>query len=67
MSKALRTQSDMLRIKRRLKAEERAQKTTVKLMLPLILFSFPSIFVVLVGPAVLQLVKTLGSGGALGH
>lgn len=65
VAKALRTQSDTLRIKRRLKAEERAQKTTVKLMLPLILFIFPSIFVVLVGPAALQLIKTLGSGGAL--
>ncbi|HSW45752.1 MAG TPA: type II secretion system F family protein [Phycisphaerae bacterium] len=66
VAQTLRTQADMLRIKRRLKAEERAQKTTVKLMLPLILFIFPSIFVVLVGPAVLQLVKTLGSGGGLG-
>ncbi len=65
VAKALRTQSDTLRIKRRLRAEERAQKTTVKLMLPLILFIFPSIFVVLVGPAALQLIKTLGSGGAL--
>ena len=65
VAKALRTQADMLRVKRRLKAEERAQKTTVKLMLPLILFIFPSIFVVLVGPAALQLMKTLGSGGAL--
>ncbi|MBP7933240.1 MAG: type II secretion system F family protein [Phycisphaerae bacterium] len=65
VAKALRTQADMLRVKRRLKAEERAQKTTVKLMLPLILFIFPSIFVVLVGPAALQLIKTLGSGGAL--
>lgn len=66
VSKALRTQGDMLRVKRKLKAEERAQKTTVKLMLPLILFIFPSIFVVLVGPAALQLIKTLGSGGSLG-
>ena len=67
VAKALRTQADMLRIKRRLRAEERAQKTTVKLMLPLILFIFPSIFVVLVGPAAMQLAKTLGSGGALSH
>jgi len=66
VAKALRTQADTLRAKRRLRAEERAQKTTVKLMVPLILFIFPSIFVVLVGPAVLQLIKTLGRGGALG-
>ena len=66
VAKTLRTQADTLRAKRRLRAEERAQKTTVKLMVPLILFIFPSIFVVLVGPAILQLVKTLGSGGTLG-
>jgi len=66
ISKALRNQADTLRTKRRLRAEERAQKTTVKLLLPLILFIFPSLFVVLLGPAVVQLVKTLGSGGPLG-
>lgn len=66
VAKALRIQADTLRTKRRLLAEERAQKTTVKLMLPLILFIFPSIFVVLLGPAVIQLMKTLGSGGPLG-
>jgi tight adherence protein C len=53
-----------LRTKRRLKAEERAQKTTVKLMVPLILFIFPSIFVVLVGPAAMQLIKAF-TGGSL--
>ena len=66
VAKALRTQADSLRVKRRLAAEERAQKTAVKLMLPLIFFIFPSIFVVLLGPAVIQLIKVLGSGGALG-
>ncbi len=60
VAKALRTQADTLRVKRRLKAEERAQKTTVKLMIPLILFIFPSIFVVLVGPAALKIYETLG-------
>lgn len=62
VAKALRTQADALRVKRRLKAEERAQKTTVKLMLPLILFIFPSIFVVLLGPAAMKIVETLSSG-----
>jgi len=65
VAKALRTQADTLRTKRRLAAEERAQKTTVKLMLPLILFIFPSIFVVLVGPAGLKIAETLGRGGPL--
>ena len=65
VAKALRIQADTLRSKRRLRAEERAQKTTVKLMVPLILFIFPSIFVVLLGPAAIQLAKSLGSGGPL--
>lgn len=66
VAKALRNQADSLRVKRRLRAEERAQKTTVKLMLPLIFFIFPSIFIVLLGPAALQLIKALGPGGSLG-
>lgn len=57
IAKALRNQAESLRTKRRQKAEERAQKTAVKLLLPLILFIFPTIFVVLVGPAVLQLIQ----------
>jgi len=66
VARALRNQADSLRVKRRLRAEERAQKTTVKLMLPLIFFIFPSIFVVLLGPAALQIIKALGNGGPLG-
>lgn len=58
----LRRQSEALRIKRRQAAEEKAQKTTVKLMLPLILFIFPAILVVLAGPAGLKMMETLGGG-----
>lgn len=57
VAKALRNQSDSLRTKRRQAAEERAQKVAVKLMLPLILFIFPAIFVVLAGPAALKIVR----------
>jgi len=57
IAKALRNQAEALRTKRRQAAEERAQKTAVKLLLPLIFFIFPTIFVVLVGPAVIQLIK----------
>lgn len=59
---ALRRQSEALRTKRRQAAEEKAQKTTVKLMLPLILFIFPAILVVLAGPAGLKMMETLGGG-----
>ena len=61
IARALRHQADALRTKRRQAAEERAQKTAVKLMLPLICFIFPAIFVVLVGPAGIKMVKMAGS------
>ncbi len=63
VAQALRNQADALRTKRRQEAEERAQKTTVKLMAPLILFIFPAIFVVLAGPAALRLIDTMSGGG----
>ena len=56
---ALRVQSDTMRLKRRQYAEERAQKTAVQMLFPLILFIFPGIFVVLVGPAAIMLMKNL--------
>ena len=66
IAKALRTQAEALRTKRRQAAEERAQKTAVKLLLPLIMFIFPTIFIVLAGPAAIHLMNTFGSGGAVG-
>jgi len=62
VAKALRTQAESLRVKRRQKAEERAQKTAVKLLIPLVLFIFPTIFIVLAGPAALHLMDTFESG-----
>ncbi|MBX6312796.1 MAG: type II secretion system F family protein [Isosphaeraceae bacterium] len=56
---ALRVQSDSMRVKRRQLAEERAAKCAVMLILPLVLFIFPGIFVVLVGPAGIQIAQTL--------
>jgi tight adherence protein C len=61
IARALRNQSDALRVKRRQAAEERAQKTAVKLMAPLILFIFPAILVVLAGPAALKMIEALGN------
>lgn len=65
IAKALRNQAESLRTKRRQRAEERAQKTAVKLLLPLILFIFPTIFIVLAGPAAIQLMDTFSSTGPL--
>ena len=61
ISAALRVQSDAMRLRRRQMAEERAAQTSVKIMLPLIFFIFPGVFVVLVGPAVMRMMSTLGS------
>jgi tight adherence protein C len=60
---ALRVLSDTMRLKRRQLAEERAAKTAVKIMIPLVLFIFPGVFVVLVGPAGIQIAKTMMGGG----
>lgn len=56
---ALRVQSDSMRMKRKQLAEERAAKTAVQLIFPLVLFIFPGIFVVLVGPAAIQIVHSM--------
>ncbi|MCA9243153.1 MAG: type II secretion system F family protein [Phycisphaerales bacterium] len=57
IAKALRNQSETLRSKRRLQAEEKAQKTAVKLMIPLVLFIFPAMGIVLAGPAAIKLME----------
>jgi len=56
---ALRVQSDSMRTRRRQLAEEKAAKTAVQLIFPLVLFIFPGIFVVLVGPAAIKIMETL--------
>ncbi len=56
---ALRVQSESMRTKRQQIAEEKAAKTAVKLIFPLVLFIFPGIFVVLVGPAGIQMAREM--------
>ncbi len=56
---ALRASSDALRTKRRLKAEEAAQKATIKILFPLVLFVLPAMLLVIVGPAMVHIVRTL--------
>jgi tight adherence protein C len=57
IAQALRVQSDSMRTRRRQIAEEKAAKTAVQLIFPLVLFIFPGIFVVLVGPAAIQIAE----------
>jgi len=65
VAQALRVHSDSLRTERRQRAEEQAAKTTVKMIIPLVLFVMPSLIFVTVGPAVIQLLRLLApiSGG----
>lgn len=59
VAQALRVQSDSMRTRRRQMAEEKAAKTAVKLIFPLVLFIFPAIFIVLVGPAAITMINEL--------
>jgi tight adherence protein C len=60
ISEALRSHSDVLRSQREQAAEESAQKASVKILLPTMLLIFPAIFVVLVGPAAMQIYQAFG-------
>ena len=59
IGQALRVHADSMRTARRLRAEEMAAKLPVKLLLPLIFFIFPAMFIVTIGPACIKLVKVL--------
>ena len=57
---SLRVFSDDLRHKRQSRAEEKAAKVPTKMLFPLVLFIFPSIIMVVLGPAIIQIVRTIG-------
>jgi tight adherence protein C len=59
IAQALRVQSDSMRTRRKQIAEEKAAKTAVQLIFPLVLFIFPGIFIVLVGPAAISIIETM--------
>ena len=60
IARAVRIYSDSLRTKRRQRAEQAAQKAAVKLLFPLACFLFPTLFIVVLGPAALNLMDTFG-------
>jgi len=59
---ALRASSDALRMRRRLHAEEDAQKASIKILFPLVIFVLPSMIAVIIGPAMISVFKTLSNG-----
>jgi tight adherence protein C len=62
LSRILRVQSQDMRLRRQLAAEEKAMKAPVKMLFPTVIFIFPSMFVVALGPAALNLMKTFSGG-----
>jgi tight adherence protein C len=58
ISKVLHIQSEQMRVKRRQRAEAEAAKAPIKMLFPLVFLIFPSLFIVLMGPAALIIMKT---------
>ena len=63
VAQTLRVQSNSLRTKRRQRAEEAAAKTAIKLVFPLVLFIFPALFVIILGPATITIFETFAGLG----
>ena len=63
ISKVLQVQSEQLRIERRQRAEEAAAKAPIKMLFPLVGCIFPSLFIVILGPAIILIIKNLGGSG----
>jgi tight adherence protein C len=63
ISRVLKIQSEQMRIKRRQRAQEKAGQAPIKMMIPMVLLIFPSIWLVLLGPAGVQIYKQFFGGG----
>jgi tight adherence protein C len=63
IAKVLRIQADQMRVKRRQRAQEKAQQAPVKMIIPMVLLIFPSIWIALLGPSVIILMETGVLGG----
>ena len=65
LAQVLRVQAADVRNRRRMEAQERAMKAPIKILFPLILFVFPSMFIIILGPAVIHMISVFSSGVAL--
>jgi len=63
IAKTLRVHSDILRNKRVQQVEEMAAKTTIKILFPLVVFIFPVLFLVTIGPAMILMIESFQSAG----
>jgi tight adherence protein C len=66
MAKVLRIQSDQMRMKRRQLAEEAAHQAPIKMLIPMIVFIFPTILIILLVPAIFQIMGVFGGGDVPG-
>jgi tight adherence protein C len=61
LSRVLRIQSDQMRVRRRQRAEEEAHKAPIKMIIPMALLTFPSILIILLTPAAIQISQSFGT------
>ncbi len=61
ISHVLRIQSEQMRLRRKQRAQERAMKVPVKMLIPMVVFIFPTLFVVLLGPVIIKLIEQFAS------
>jgi tight adherence protein C len=66
IGRVLRIQSEQMRIRRRQRAEEKAHQAPIKMLFPLVFLIFPSMFIVLLGPAAFTLIRNEGLRSVFG-
>ena len=59
IGRVLRSLSDDMRVRRRQLAQEKAQKAPVKMLIPMVFCIFPALFIVVIGPAMINIYKTI--------